>query len=289
MKANTKYANTTRCLQGAQNSQAKNNYDSVFKRTEKKYCLNAKQYRAAIACISHHMQPDVYAQTVVNSLYFDTPDSQLIRRSLEKPIYKEKFRVRFYGEVQTTTNECGGATANPDQVFIELKKKYKGVVYKRRLALAPSVAREFLQGGRIESTHPLSQQEKQVAMEIQAFLNRWENLQPAMITRCVRNAYKDLNSQLRITFDSQLYAARPVGDIFAFQMEKPEMKLLGQNQVLMEIKQAGGLPLWLVHMLSENRAYPTSFSKYGAAYKQQLKNNSLQKVNKEPLPAKTNS
>ncbi len=280
-----------------------NAYAATFKRTEKKYCLSTKQYQALMPYIERYMQPDAYPQTVVSSLYFDTPESRLISRSLEKPLYKEKLRVRSYGIEQ----ENGNVAPVSDKVFVELKKKYKGVVYKRRLALSTDAARAFLSGidiqtactlfplkktGVIEAevssapahgapqpatqTRPmhalLTFQERQVAHEISAFLMRYENLQPAMITRCTRNAYKQEGSQLRITFDAQLYAGHPAGDPFAFQIGAPKMNLLQPGQVLMEIKQAGGLPLWLVHALSVNHIYPRSFSKYGTAYEKELKN-----------------
>ena len=60
---------------------------------------------------------------------------RLIRASLEKPAYKEKLRLRSYG-----VTEPGG------EVFLELKKKYKGIVYKRRITLPEDAAGEFIAG-----------------------------------------------------------------------------------------------------------------------------------------------
>ena len=117
-------------------------YAATFKRVEKKYCLSAEQYRMMLMCAQQFLQPDDYPKTVVSSLYFDTPENQLISRSLEKPLYKEKLRVRSYGIAQP--NGCIAPVS--DQVFVELKKKYRGVVYKRRLALSTDAARAFLSG-----------------------------------------------------------------------------------------------------------------------------------------------
>ena len=284
-------------------------YAATFKRTEKKYCLSMAQYVALMECVQEHLQPDEYPETVVSSLYFDTPDNLLIRRSLEKPMYKEKLRVRSYG----TKSPDGSITPVSDQVFVELKKKYKGVVYKRRLSLDIPSAQQFLLGqntgranaGRTNAAcastasvstasasvtnqnttdtnflskslacveHKLgTRQEKQVAREIATVLARYENLQPAMVTQCVRHAYKQLGSQLRLTFDFDLLAGRPSENAFDFMLHEPTMKLLPARSVLMEIKQAGGLPLWLVQCLSDNHIYPQSFSKYGTAYKKELK------------------
>ena len=317
-------------------------YTSTFKRTEKKYCLSATQYAQIMMVISQHMQPDEYTHTVVNSLYLDTPDSQIIRRSLEKPLYKEKLRVRSYGAgVQGTQSEGsaaqGGASATQgassaaqsednatqnenasaqsyapatqNQVFIELKKKFDGIVYKRRLAFSTQDAKAFLQGATLENpraflesantrgaharanqerstaharhaaqptqlTHALTSQEFQVAREIYAFMARYENLEPSMITRCVRDAYSDPDSNLRITFDAQLIAGRPAhgSDPLAFEICAPAMRLLPADQVVMEIKQAGGLPLWLSAALAKYKIYPQTFSKYGKAYEKELKN-----------------
>ena len=117
-------------------------YAATFKRVEKKYCLSAEQYRTMLMITQQFLKPDDYPKTVVSSLYFDTPENQLISRSLEKPLYKEKLRVRSYGIAQPD----GSITPVSDQVFVELKKKYRGVVYKRRLALSTDAARAFLSG-----------------------------------------------------------------------------------------------------------------------------------------------
>ena len=248
-------------------------YAATFKRIEKKYCLTAEQYEKLLPCIQNNMQPDEYPQTVVSSLYFDTPDGELISRSLEKPLYKEKLRVRSYGTLQPN----GSILPVSDQVFVELKKKYKGVVYKRRLALPKEQARVFLCGKGKAGSAPLpkaaSFQERQVAREISAFLRRYSKVVPTMITQCVRTAYKQpAGGELRITFDAQLRAGHPTGDPFLFCMDDSKMNLMRKGQVLMEIKCAGGMPLWLVNALSQNQIYPQSFSKYGTAYEKERKN-----------------
>ena len=248
-------------------------YAATFKRIEKKYCLTAEQYEKLLPHIQSNMQPDEYPQTVVSSLYFDTPENELISRSLEKPLYKEKLRVRSYGTLQPN----GSVLPVSDQVFVELKKKYKGVVYKRRLALPKEEARMFLCGKAKAGVSVLpkgaSFQERQVAREISAFLRRYSRVAPTMITQCVRTAYKQpAGGALRITFDAQLRAGHPAGDPFLFCMDDSKMNLMRKGQILMEIKCAGGMPLWLVNALSQNQIYPQSFSKYGTAYEKERKN-----------------
>ena len=290
-------------------------YAETFKRVEKKYCLSAEQYRTMLMITQQFLKPDDYPKTVVSSLYFDTPENQLISRSLEKPLYKEKLRVRSYGIAQPD----GSIMPVSDQVFVELKKKYRGVVYKRRLALSTDAARAFLSGMDIDEacalfpadgaekecvaavrgahvivsaddagdaaaaafasagaaeTAPLLPHERQVAREIAAFLKRYQGIRPAMVTQCERTAWAEPGNpgcSLRITFDSQLRAGHPAGDPFAFQLDSRAMDLLRPGQVLMEIKQGGGMPFWLVNVLSENQIYPRSFSKYGTAYEKEQK------------------
>ena len=290
-------------------------YAATFKRVEKKYCLSAEQYRTMLMITQQFLKPDDYPKTVVSSLYFDTPENQLISRSLEKPLYKEKLRVRSYGIAQLD----GSITPASDQVFVELKKKYRGVVYKRRLALSTDAARAFLSGMDIDEAcalfpvaareeglvaamrgahtivsaddagdavaadfastaaaklAPLQPHERQVAHEITAFLQRYPGIRPAMITQCTRTAWAEPGNpgcSLRITFDSQLRAGHPAGDPFAFRLGNRAMDLLRPGQVLMEIKQGGGMPFWLVNALSQNQIYPRSFSKYGTAYEKEQK------------------
>lgn len=106
-----------------------------FERREEKYFLTPVQYEALLTPLRQHMHADEHEQYTICSLYCDTPDWQLIRTSLEKPYYKEKLRVRSYG------------TPTPDgRVFVELKKKVGGIVYKRRIALPAARADAFLRG-----------------------------------------------------------------------------------------------------------------------------------------------
>ena len=221
--------------------------NNTFRRKEIKFLLNARQRAALEQAMRGHMEADEYGESTICSLYYDTPDSRLIRRSLEKPMYKEKLRLRSYG------------TAKPDgKVFIELKKKYDGIVYKRRISLTEAEATAWLAG---RSVRP---EDSQIAREIDWFLRYYGDLQPAMILCYDRIAYfcpEDEN--LRITLDRNIrwrtenltLTAAPWGE-----------QLLRPGQSLLEIKSAAALPLWLVEALSKNDIRQTSFSKYGKAY-----------------------
>ena len=135
----------------------------IFKRYEMKYLLNRTQYRQITEAFDGRMKPDIHGKNTILSLYFDTPDDLLIRRSLEKPLYKEKLRVRSYGIADTDTT-----------VFVELKKKYQSVVYKRRIAMSEEEARRYL------LSHA-SVMDTQISREIDYCLFHYHNLIPRML------------------------------------------------------------------------------------------------------------
>ena len=111
----------------------------TFERYEKKFLLSGEQYRRLMSIVGDRLAQDAYGRSTVLSVYLDTPDRRLIRASLEKPAYKEKLRVRSYG-----------VPGMEDEVFVELKKKYRGVVYKRRVCLPLREARAWVLGGQRE-------------------------------------------------------------------------------------------------------------------------------------------
>ncbi len=220
---------------------------TVFKRYEIKYLMTRCQRDAVLAAMEPHMAPDEYGRSSIRNIYLDTPDSRLIRRSLEKPVYKEKLRVRSYGRA--------GAD---DKVFIELKKKYKGVVYKRRLSL-PLIRAEACLNGR------LALPDTQIGREIAYVLDFYGNLAPAMFLSYDREAYYEKDGgDFRVTFDENIRFRQ---ERLTLDSDTRGTPLLRPDQVLMELKTAGGIPLWMGRALSEQRIYKTSFSKYGTAYR----------------------
>ena len=226
-------------------------YQAVFKRYEMKYLLTLAQKERLLEAMAPYMALDKYGKTVIRNVYLDTPDYRLIRRSLEKPIYKEKLRLRSYRQ------------AGPESpIFVELKKKYKGVVYKRRLSLAQEEAVQWVTGRQQRS-------DSQIAREIQWFLGYYRDLRPAMFLSYEREAYycRD-GGDLRITFDDRILART---DRLSLEEEPGGTSLLESGTVLMEVKTAGGLPLWLTEALSRERIFKTSFSKYGKAYLEIIK------------------
>ncbi|MBQ8796726.1 MAG: polyphosphate polymerase domain-containing protein [Oscillospiraceae bacterium] len=222
-------------------------YQTVFKRYEIKYLLTQAQKDAVMAAMKSHMAPDKYGRTTIRNIYFDTENYRLIRRSIEKPAYKEKLRLRSYG-----------CPVSGSPVFVELKKKYQDVVYKRRVALPLDAALTWV-CDRTPRDEPT-----QITREIDYFMDFYERLRPAMFLCYDRQAYYAMDgSDFRITFDTDILCRQ--NDI-RLDGEAPGTPILPPGLTLMEIKSPGSMPLWLAHTLTENKIYKTSFSKYGIAY-----------------------
>ncbi|MDE6059092.1 MAG: polyphosphate polymerase domain-containing protein [Clostridia bacterium] len=226
-------------------------YGSIFKRYELKYILSIEQYRLIKSEMERYMRGDKYGESDICNLYCDTPNFLLIRRSIEKPFYKEKLRIRSYGVAKK-----GG------DVFMEIKKKYNSVVYKRRIVTDEEAAFGMLSGN--------ATNESQIGKEIAYFTKLYEELQPRMFISYRREAFygKD-DKDFRITFDRSILWRTHDLSLGSGIYGEP---VLPEGKVLMEIKTAAAIPLWLVKILSENKIYKTSFSKYGTAYTLMLKN-----------------
>lgn len=218
----------------------------TFKRYEKKYLLSREKYEALRAQLDSHIVPDEYFQSTVCSIYYDSDDYTLIRRSIEKPVYKEKLRLRSYN------------TPGPDgTVFVELKKKFKGLVYKRRITMTNSQAMAYLSG---EAPAPV---ESQMTHELDWFLHE-NRVKPKVLIACDRTAYVDKeNSELRFTFDENMRFRQTELDLTAGSHGE---LIIEPGMVLMELKIPGAAPVWLARMLSELEIFATGFSKYGTCY-----------------------
>ena len=217
-----------------------------FKRIEKKYILSERQYEDLFQQIGSHLRPDEFGRSTVMSLYLDTPDHRIIRNSIEAIDYKEKLRLRSYG-----------TAASDSTVFLELKKKFKGVVYKRRTAMTLSQAEAYLWQGE----KPF---ESQIMSEIDWAMKLYNRPKPAMMIICEREAwFDDEHPDLRLTFDRNISCRE---NDLRFRRTTIGKGLLPDNTVLLEIKTAGAMPLWLAKALDTEKILPGSFSKYGSAY-----------------------
>lgn len=218
----------------------------TFQRYEFKYLMDVRQQQAVLEAMAPYMVPDEYSHSSIRNLYLDTPDFRLIRRSLEKPIYKEKLRVRSYGRAEEHA-----------QVFVELKKKYRSVVYKRRISIPQDQARACLDG---VSPWP----DSQIGAELAYTMDFYKNLRPIVFLSYERDAFHGAEDpEFRVTFDTQILYRR---EELTLDSKPWGVPILPAGQVLMELKVSGGLPIWMAHTLSELGIFKTSFSKYGTAY-----------------------
>lgn len=220
---------------------------TVMQRVEWKYILSAEQTEFFRERLKGHMEPDAYGLTTISSLYYDTPDRKLIRASIEKPEFKEKIRLRAYGHA---TNES--------PVFLELKRKAFGIVYKRRVQATIPEADAFMRGDlNLDETG-------QIDREITYFRAYYGNLEPACMILYDRTAYYEPDGDLRLTIDRNL---RYRTDALSFDHAPIGIPLLNPGDTILEIKVQATIPLWLVRILSEGKIRRGSISKYGEAYR----------------------
>ncbi len=222
-------------------------FQTIFKRYEIKYCISLKQKETILKAMQPYMEIDKYGRTTIRNIYFDTDNYRLIRRSIEKPTYKEKLRVRSYAQATVDST-----------VFVELKKKCNGIVYKRRIAMTDAQATKWLNG---ESNCPC---DTQISREIDYFRRYYGNLSPKVFLSYEREAYFEKSGgSFRVTFDENIICRQ---NDLSLTKEPGGKSILEKGKVIMEIKCSGGIPLWMTEVLSREGIYKTSFSKYGVAY-----------------------
>lgn len=222
---------------------------NTFQRVEKKYRMNLEQYEDFMKRAAGYIELDEYGLHTISNIYYDTKYYDLIRNSIEKPKYKEKFRVRGYGKV--TEDSC---------IFLEIKKKYKGIVYKRRTSLIAGEARGYLEKGIFPENGD------QIMKEIEYFFQFYRP-EPKLYLAYDRMAYVGTgDSSLRLTIDQNIRSRKEHLDL----IYGDEGECLDKGGYLMEIKVPAAYPLWLARLLSELKIYPVSFSKYGTVYKESI-------------------
>lgn len=220
---------------------------TVFERKEIKYIITGAQRRALLEDMRGRMQPDKFGLTTICNIYFDTPNNRLVRESIEKPLYKEKLRLRTYGVPDDGSN-----------AFLELKKKFEGIVYKRREILPYKEAHDFLVGRRRPENMT------QILKEIDWTLDFYHGLAPAMGLFYDRIAYFGCeDEQLRMTLDNNLRSRLTDLDL---RSGAHGDSFLDEDLSVMEIKISDAMPLWMAEILDKHGIYPGSISKYGTSY-----------------------
>lgn len=231
----------------------------VFNRYEKKYIISEELYRELKPQMEEYMEGDEHNRNgslyTICNIYYDTPDNQIIRKSIEKPAYKEKLRLRGYGVVKPS-----------DMVYLEIKKKFNGCVYKRRISVELDQAYRYLETGQKPEAH--NRMNEQILNEIDYMIRRYEGLRPTVYLSYDRDAlYGKEDKNFRITFDTNIKTRR-----YDIGLEKGIYgeSLLPKDLWVMEVKIQSAFPLWFTELLSRYQIYPVSFSKYGTEYQKTL-------------------
>ncbi len=223
---------------------------AVFKREEIKYMLTNSQYMRLRQLIDDYMAVDRYGLTTIYSLYFDTEHDDMIRTSISKPKYKEKIRLRSYGT----------PSGDDSRVFLELKKKFSGTVYKRRVEMTLAQADDYILRG-------IKPYESQIMNEIDFSVRRWQAYPKLLMCYDRIAMFGKEDQQLRMTFDFNIRCRR---DDLNPCLGDAGYLLTAKSDVLLEIKIADAMPIWMAKALSAVKAYPVSYSKYGEYYMREL-------------------
>ena len=235
----------------------------VFDRIEKKYLLTSSQKKKILKVINEHMEKDSYFRSEVFNLYFDNDNYDLIIQSIDRPQFKEKLRARSYGGY--------------DRVFLEIKTKLKGkennLGYKRRVMITHQDFDELIKGKAtmvelasrsIETAHDL-----QIAREVDYLIEHFD-LKPKLLVMYDRESYKGEDA-LRVTFDEKLrYRYKNLNLVKA---KRDKIYFKDKQNIIMEVKAHGIIPLWLAKVMSEEKIYPQQFSKVGRVYEKLRKEN----------------
>lgn len=228
---------------------------TFFKRNEKKYLLDKNEFEVIKQVVDANMKPDKYFKSTINNVYFDTPKDELVVESIMSPDYKYKVRARSYGSPKNS------------KVFLEIKSKLMGTVYKRRVELSLEEYNKYLTGKYMKN--------EQVMKELDYIFHE-RQLSPKLFMSYDRSAYsaKD-DSDLRITFDEKLRSR--LSDV-KIENTSNCKEYFDQDIYIMEIKSREGMPSWLREVLAKNQIYSSSFSKYGKIYQKNLEERKMEIV-----------
>lgn len=226
-------------------------YANTYKRREMKFLLDEERYELLLDKVSQYMTEDEFGLHTIMNIYLDSANDDLIRGAVEKPVYREKLRLRAYGS----------AAEDGSEAFLEIKKKFMGVTYKRRLGGCYKELFDYVTEGKVPTLPDY--EHWQVFSEIDYLIKRL-GLIPRIVICYDREAfYGDDDSEFRLTFDGNIRVRRDSLDLREGCGGAP---LQGAPFRVMEVKSAGAVPMWLVRTLSENKIYQGSFSKYATAY-----------------------
>lgn len=229
-----------------------------FKRYERKYLVSKSKAQDFLSLVSDRLSFDAFCvggrKYRIYNIYFDTDDFAVIRESVSKPAFKEKARFRAYDNYAET-----------GMGFLEIKRKIRGVVVKRRIALSEPDALRFVSTGVLPPDL-----DGQMARELKWYFD-CNDVGPRAYISYDRMAFFCTDDKnIRVTFDDNiLYRTHDVSVLAGDDGQS----LLPSDICILELKFAEAMPVWMASALSECEIYPHSFSKYGNVYKQLMTNN----------------
>lgn len=225
----------------------------IFERKETKYIINKATFDDFFHELMTYMNVDEYGLHTIFSLYFDTDNYTFIQHSLTKPVYKEKFRVRSYG---VPTEES--------LLFLEIKKKVSGIVYKRRVPIPYQDYKRWQETGDL----PMDVQTTQIGKEVRWLFTQHTDLRPRVLIAYDRLSLFDKEeTAFRVTFDQHIRFRQT--DLH-FSGETQDELVAPEVDVWMEVKALGAYPLWFVSLLAAYDIRKASFSKYAQTYERYL-------------------
>lgn len=232
---------------------------TTFNRYEKKYMIKKSLKDTILKELQEHIKQDDHQTSsyyTICNIYYDTIDDEIIKRSISKPVFKEKLRLRSYLQ-----------EGQSSLLFLEIKKKVNGFVNKRRTLITQEEANMLI----MKKVMPIRKEyhNLQVLNEIYYYV-RDKELIPKISISYDREAYFSIeNPDFRLTFDDNITSRR---DHVNLGRTNTDQEIL-EDYVLMELKTSTSIPLWMTQVLSKYQLYGNSFSKYGTEFYNYLINN----------------
>lgn len=241
-------------------------YTQSFRRLETKYLLTEQQTKQFLSAAENLFTKDKFGEYTICNLYLDTDDFYFIEHSLDHPAYKEKLRIRSYGN---TSDENSN-------VFFEIKKKYRGVVYKRRIIVPVNQALDYIFHD-IKPPCIDGYTANQTFAEIDWLMKKHRPTLKLYLAYDREAYYMTDNPSLRLTLDKNI-RSRWENVTLKTDIGAELLDVGIDNYRLMEIKSGDAIPIELTKILSRLKAYPVSFSKYGRIYTSKHINNTRKEL-----------
>ena len=234
---------------------------NVFHRIEKKYIISSQQKKQLLRSIHAKMKKDDYHKSGVYNIYFDNDNFDTIINSIDWVDFKAKIRARNY--------------QGYDRVFLEIKTKIHSTEenygYKRRVRISLKDYEALVSGGSTLSEIVIQERpsvrDLQIAKEIDYLIARF-GLSPKLLVMYDRESYRD-NEGLRVTFDENLRYREK--NLCFIPQKDDKIYFKDKNNIIMEVKAHGVIPLWLTKAMTSTKMYPERFSKIGNVYQRIIK------------------